>query len=171
MGKTVAQVEVETKNSAGLMLSARRKHGRAVNAVADYLRSHLRVPNIYIEPSIAGLSRVDVLAADSAGSGDIHAVEIKLLERSRSASGMRASIEQIKEIPAHYKYLALSKDVYSSAMGSNPDLFSPDGLGRVGVILISETDGLSPSVELAVKPERFRVRPNELLKEIKKSEP
>ena len=61
MGKTTNQVAANRVTSQTTDLSVRRRHGRAVNAVADYLRSHLRVPNVYIDPSGAGLSRVDVL--------------------------------------------------------------------------------------------------------------
>jgi hypothetical protein len=141
-------------------LSARVRHGRAVNAVANYLRSQLRVPNVYIDPSGAGLSRVDVLAADAAGSGDLHAVEVKLLPAPLTQAAMKTFIDQIKKVPAHYKYLALNKNPTSFLIGAQ--LFSPDGIGRVGLLFLSESDDVYPTVELAIKPERFRMNASEL---------
>lgn len=128
-----------------------------MNAVADYLRSHLRVPNIYIDPSATSLSRVDVLAADAAGSGDIHAVEVemKLLTSPTGPKTMKLYIELIKSLPAHYKYLAIPRNITNVA--ADLGLFSADGIGRIGVLLISESSDLSPTVELAIKPERFRM--------------
>ncbi len=79
MGKTTNEAVANKVISQPTELSIRRRHGRAVNAVADYLRSQLRVPNVYISPSGGSMSRIDVLAADAAGSGDIHAVDVKVL--------------------------------------------------------------------------------------------
>jgi hypothetical protein len=141
-------------------LSVRRRRGRAVNAVADYLRSHLRVPNVYIDPSGAGLNRVDVLAADAAGSGDIHAVHIKLLTTPTLAMQMRLYVELVKMLPAHFKYLAIPKNI--TTIEADLRLFAADGIGRVGVLLIAESGDRTPTVELAVKPERFRVDAGEL---------
>jgi hypothetical protein len=141
-------------------LSVRMRHGRAVNAVANYLRSQLRVPNIYIDPTATGLSRVDVLAADAAGSGDIHAVEIKLLTAPTGVMQMRLYVEVAKNLPSHFKYLAVPKHITN--INADLRLFSADGIGRVGVLLIGEADDGGPVVELAVKPERFRMDAGEL---------
>src|ERR1035441_6698119 len=160
MGKTTNQVAANRVTSQTTDLSVRRRHGRAVNAVADYLRSHLRVPNVYIDPSGAGLSRVDVLAADAAGSGDIHAAEVKLLQAPLTQAAMKTYVDQIKKVPAHYKYLALNKNLTSSLIGIQ--LFSDDGIGRVGLLFISGSGDDYPTVELAIKPERFRIDASEL---------
>jgi hypothetical protein len=162
MGKTTHESVTTMGTSNTAELGVRRRHGRAVNAVADYLRSHLRVPNVYLEPSGPGLSRINVLAMDAAGSGDIHAVEVKLLPAPLTHSAMIAWIDQIKKIPAHFKYLALNKNPTSAAMGVQ--LYSSDGIGRVGLLFVSEPASGSPQVEMAVKPERFRVSASELSK-------
>lgn len=141
-------------------LGVRRRHGRAVNAVADYLRSQLRVPNVYIDPSGAGLNRVDVLAADAAGSGDIHAVEVKLLGPTLTKQ-MRLYVEIAKMLPAHFKYLAIPRNMTN--IEADLRLFSADGIGRVGILLITESADRTPTVELAVKPERFRIDSAELI--------
>jgi hypothetical protein len=150
-------------------LGERRRHGRAVNAVADMLRNRLSVPNIYLEPR-SSLIKADVLAVDRAGSGDLHAVEIKFphfstmktesITRSReSGVEMRQTselLERLKEQPAHFKYLAMPLGV-AKLLFRSFDLFSPDGIGRIGIIGITEHDEQPPSAELFSFPERFRV--------------
>jgi hypothetical protein len=158
MGKTSNEAVANKVTVQTTDLSVRKRHGRAVNAVADFLRSQLRVPNVYIEPSGPGLSKADVLAADAAGSGDIHAVEVKVLPAPPTAATIRSYIEQVKNLPGHYKYLALPRSTTSLSLGS--ELFSADGIGRVGLLFVSQSNDLAPTVELAVKPERFRVSPS-----------
>jgi len=160
MGKTASEVLTSRVVSRTTDLSVRRRHGRAVNAVADYLRSQLRVPNVYIDPSGAGLSRIDVLAADAAGSGDIHAVEVKVLTRPTVTKEMRLHVELVKRFPAHYKYLAIPRNITN--VSADLGLFSDDGIGRIGILIISESGDQLPTVELAVKPERFRIASSEL---------
>jgi len=158
MGKTTNEAVTNIVTPKTTDLSVRMRHGRAVNAVADYLRSQLRVPNVYIDPSGAGLGRVDVLAADAAGSGDIHAVEVKVLTRPTLTKEMRLWVETAKGLPAHFKYLAIPKNITN--IGADLGLFSPDGIGRVGILLITESrDQLK--VELAINPERFRLDASE----------
>jgi len=139
-------------------LSSRKRHGRAINAIADLLRVKLSVPNIYLEPHLSAASRVDVFAADRAGSGDIHAVEIKIPDSFVSSpSKIQTYIRQVKEFPAHFKYIALPKNEATTKLVNNPLLFSDNGIGRVGVILLTEHDEAPPEAELLVRPERFRL--------------
>jgi hypothetical protein len=160
MGKTTNEVGANRVTSRTTDLNARMRHGRAVNVVADFLRSQLRVPNVYIDPSGTGLSRIDVLAADAAGSGDIHAVEVKVLTRPTVTKEMRLFVELAKGLPAHYKYLAIPRNLTN--IQAELKLFSADGIGRVGILVISEPGDQLPTVELAVKPERFRIGASEL---------
>jgi hypothetical protein len=145
----------------------RRRQGRAVNAVAELLRTKLSVPNIYLEPP-SKLITADVLAVDRAGAGDLHAVEIKIsheiplsrqfsLEAQRRviAKPLEQAIQQIMKLPAHYRYLGLREDVIPVV--ESIDLFSPDGIGRIGIIAIIERDNQPPVAELKITPERFRV--------------
>lgn len=144
-------------------LSARTRHGRAVNAVAEFLRSSLSVPNIYLEPRNLGAPAIDVLAADRAGAGDLHGVEIVEMEiktpapSSRLLTILTSHAKQLGLLPTHYRYLALPKIGFILQLLPKLELFSPDGIGRTGILLLSEqTDGL-PLVEVAIKPERYRV--------------
>jgi hypothetical protein len=160
MGKATNESVTQSVTMRMGDLSDRKRHGRAVNAVADYLRSHLRVPNVYIDPSGAGLSKVDVLAADAAGSGDIHAVEIKILKPTGTVA-MGLHVMLAKRLPAHFRYLAIPK--HTTNIAADLRLFSDDGIGRVGILLISESLDQLPTIELAIKPERFRLDANELV--------
>src|ERR1700723_1836751 len=60
------------------VLSSEQEQGRAKNAVADLLSRQLIVPKVFFDahwPSRK--SRVDVLAVDRSGSGEVHVVEVK----------------------------------------------------------------------------------------------
>ena len=152
-------------------LNVRTRHGRAVNAVAELLRSSLSVPNVYLEPHNLGASKIDVLAVDRAGAGDLHGVEIKIPGPSVPPLGPRTQrlqmlrdLAQLQAYPTHYKYLALPKTDSLVRLLPELRLFSPDGIGRTGILLLSEqTDGL-PLVEIAIKPERYRVSPPDMEK-------
>jgi hypothetical protein len=175
----------------------RIQHGRAVNAVAEYLRKRLSVPNIFIKPKgFPGLS-VDVLAVDHAGAGDLHAVEIKLdreveagfheLKAKRPLSGRKSSGLSFDEaakslheqhlpqkarefhadlmaMPVHYRYLAISLDLRDNLFGyfAPLGLYSPDGIGRIGLITLSQVGDMLPEVRLEIAPERFRVAPKKV---------
>jgi len=107
------------------------------------------------------LSRVDVLAADAAGSGDVHAVSIEILKKPMVTMMLKVYVDAVKRLPAHYKYLAIPKGITNVA--HDPNLFfAADGIGRVGILLISESGDHLPTVELAIKPERFRMDAREL---------
>lgn len=142
-------------------LSNRTRRGRAINSIAEFLRSSLTVPNIYIEPHIQG--RFDLLAVDRGGAGDLHGVEIVGLELKLPAPSsspdlialVTTHLDRMKLNPAHFKYLALPKTLMQ--LLPKLQLFSPDGIGRTGILLLSAQDDDLPVVEFAVKPERYRV--------------
>ncbi len=168
-----------TRNQAQ-QLTLRQREGRAVNAVAELLRQRLSVPHIYIEPR-SSLLQADVLAVDRAGSGDLHAVEIRLgigFERAaEDATGWtlrvrRRKVRDIRDrlisLPVHFKYVALPERTWSTVVEDMGNLlYSSDGIGRLGVIAIIERGGESPLAQLMVTPERFRLDPAKL-REIEK---
>jgi hypothetical protein len=155
-----ATPSIRPPQKAATPLSTKRQEGRVINSVADYLRSHLRVPNVYIEPRASFLRKVDVLAVDAAGSGDIHGVEIKLFTAPPRVTLLRQHIEQVKAIPAHFKYIAMPRNGASLSLGAQ--LFSTDGIGRIGLFFITQSDDSLPTVELVIKPERFRMQESDL---------
>src|SRR5208282_2919328 len=85
---------VMTVKEETLRLTPRQREGRAINAVAELLRRTLSVPNIYLEPP-ASLISADILAVDRGGAGDLHAVEIKLLDKDP------APVSQSQNQPSH----------------------------------------------------------------------
>lgn len=143
------------------MQTERTRHGRAVNAIAEFLRSNLSVPNIYLEARNFGASRIDVLAVDRAGAGDLHGVEIKIPSLPVHPSGLQSqvlfSLNKLNAYPMHYKYLALPRTEPLLRVLPKLQLFSPDGIGRTGILLLSEQADSLPLVEAAIKPERYRV--------------
>jgi hypothetical protein len=169
-------------------LTLRQKEGRAVNAVAELLRRKLSVPNIYLEPPPSLIS-ADILAVDRGGAGDLHAVEIKLERDLNPSEGqqqkpsnpkefdelnaawyakfvekLRKIHHQLMSMPAHYRYLAIPAESIVLAMGelARFGLFSEDGIGRLGIISITDREEESPTAEIALIPERFRVEPAKL---------
>ncbi len=170
-------------------LTIRQREGRAMNAVAELLREKLSVPNIYLRPQSAGLG-VDVLAVDRAGAGDLHAVEINFPEDFKWASEqlpkdsaawnqvyaefmpqfrkhLAGLHRKLMSLPAHYRYLAIpipkvSFELLAGELASG--LYSPDGIGRLGIMAIAERGDKPPLAEILIEPERFRVDPARLLK-------
>ena len=149
-------------------LSARQREGRAVNAVAALLRDKLSVPHIYIEPP-SSLVRADVLAVDRAGSGDLHGVKISL-DLNRPAPRHIGELvnemrHELMSLPVHYRYLGVNAPPgRAEAIDRNlvSDLYTPDGIGRIGLIVITFRGDQPPVAEIVVTPERFRVDPEKL---------
>lgn len=169
-------------------LTLRQREGRAMNAIAELLRRKLSVPKIYLEPPHS-LIAADVLAVDHGGAGDLHAVEIKLERDLNPSKGLQRKPSNQKEInelnkawnarfseklhgihrqlmwmPAHYRYVSIPAESYDRAFGELGQfgLFPEDGIGRLGVITIREKGEESPTAEIEIVPERFRVDPAKL---------
>jgi hypothetical protein len=169
-------------------LTLRQREGRAINAVAELLRRKLSVPNIYLEPP-SSVIKADVLAVDRGGAGDLHAVEIKLERdlnpfegkqpnRSNSteyneiykkfyakfSEKLKGIHLQVMSMPAHYRYLAIPTKSLDLAIGElgHFGLFPEDGIGRLGIITVTEKGKEPPTAELVIAPERFRVDPAKL---------
>jgi hypothetical protein len=154
-----------------LQLGVRRRHGRSINAVADFLRykfPKLSVPNIYIEPRISLLSGIDVLAIDRAGSGDFHIVEVKDMATITASSHLDRYVESLKKLPGHFRYIALSQASNPERFVSQTKLFAKNGIGRVGIILLDENGLDLPKVTVFSPAERFQVD-GESLEKIEKA--
>jgi|GEM_PF-1786730 hypothetical protein len=77
---------------------------------------------------------------------------------------IRASYQQLMAMPAHYRYLVISVEAFDAVFEElgHLGLFLEDGIGRLGVITIKDRGEESPTAEIAVAPERFRVDPAKL---------
>jgi hypothetical protein len=67
-------------------------------------------------------------------------------------------------LPAHFRYLAIPTSslemVHSDLV--QPAIYAKDGIGRIGIIAITEKGTDSPAAEIVLAPERFRVDPAKL---------
>lgn len=135
------------------VLSPEQEQGRAKNAVADLLSRQLIVPKVFFEAHWPGRkSRVDVLAVDRSGSGEVHAAEVTR-GRDLKAGDL---IARLMEIPAHFKYLALF-DNPKNRRPHNHMLYSSDGIGRIGIIEVREDPLGNLNARISVQPERFKL--------------
>ena len=142
--------------------------GRAKNALLSFFEQRLSVPKIYLDADWQG-ERVDVVAIDRAGVGDVSIALIAEFGEppSLTSDSSNAMIRHLHLIPAHYKYLvAISKD--GSALKNTElardiaelanvmiQLYADDGVGRIGLISVDfQSKGSIISVPLSA--ERFR---------------
>ena len=128
---------------------------RAKDPVSRALIRHLVVPWIYFEaPWPSSEARVDVLAIDRAGTGDVHVVEI----RQRAADALRA-IAQVMRIPAQFRWVAFFAGSITPAVTlkllNRECLYPADGPGRVGVIEVVRMQGDDLGANIKVTAERF----------------
>jgi hypothetical protein len=153
-------------------LTPKRVQGRVVNVVAALLRKQLQIPNIYLNPKIPGIPAVDILAVDRGGSGDLHAVDIKIVVKLSSPVQRRTLLQDLKASPFHFKYLAVpvfAIDESGLDFTTYSDLFDESGIGRIGILFFDSSifDASSASSDSSVKiltrPERFLVRGEKLV--------
>ncbi len=135
------------------ILTEAQLEARGKNAVAELLAHRLIVPKVFFDAHWpTRTSRIDVLAVDRAGSGDIHVVQVRV--------GIKAAADTVAELmqlQAHYKYVALITP--GNYRLQERTLYSEDGLGRIGVILFEEKEHDQLSARINIAPERFRVGP------------
>lgn len=143
--------------------------GRAKNALLSFFEQRLSVPKIYLDADWQG-EKVDLLAIDRAGVGD---VTIARLAQNASATSVDPAdffidaAKKLRPIPAHFKYLyAISEnatswetkpggEVLAKTLSDFPLLYAPDGVGRIGHILI-DFRGERASISVPISAERFR---------------
>ena len=137
--------------------------GRGKNAVAQLFSQKLIVPKIFFDARWPGrTTRVDILAVDRSGAGDIHVVEIVAGKHQ-----LATTIRNLTKIPSQYKYLAFFSLSDEQEMLFTPDsesdnrLYAHDGLGRIGTICLHQGEpGEALSAEIQIEPERFQVPPS-----------
>ena len=153
-------------------LNVRQSHGRVANAIAGLLRRKLTVPHIFLNPRIPEPANVDVMAVDQGGSGDVHAVEIKVLTLIPTPAAIRKLLVPLRALPAHYKYIAVQVNQKTQHKVAEvlqaSELFDPSGIGRYGIIsfdecLLQKNIEADPSLlSILVRPERFLLRGDKL---------
>lgn len=166
-----------------MIVNDQQQLGRAKNAVMFFLERSLIVPKIYMDAHW-GDRQVDILAIDRDGVGDVHAVflfQYKYDENSlrrddnHYAQSIDDLLNKLSSIAANYKYIGVIGSFYEHpVLGAStslnppsrylvpdhlfPKSFSPDGLGRVGLLAIDSSEERETEVRLDLKPERFRAK-------------
>ena len=135
--------------------------GRAKNFIQEFLVHKLLFPKIYLDADWNG-KKVDVLAIDRAGNGDVHAVSVVY-----QGSDVEAALETvIANIGLHYMphflYVAVVNDGTRTGRYQPPDpilkrSLAPDGIGRVGILYVDlSEDDARFQVRVLLKAERRR---------------
>jgi len=152
--------------------SEERQLGRAKNALLSFLERRLSIPKMYIDAVWDG-EKVDVLAIDRDGVGDVYAVLLfplvyfphGLPDIVHEAHAIENVIERFTSIPANYKYgAAVDMDsnrnatTFSVSDPLSERTFSPDGIGRIGFLTVGADQGEDSQVKVRVKAERFRAK-------------
>jgi hypothetical protein len=94
------------------------------------------------------------MAVDRSGTGEVHVVEVKFGTAALAPPNLEKVIAILMRVPAHFKYLALFENQNYRPAGRI--LYAPDGMGRIGVILVKENVVGDLFCEFYVRPERFR---------------
>jgi hypothetical protein len=134
---------------------------RSFVPIGRCLISNLIVPKIYFGRNwpIGGNRKIDLIAIDRAGTGDIHIVEVKRTLYDALTRG----VEYVLSVPAHYKWVAFmgrgihrTKEDSELLLLSQRTLLPKKGMGRVGVIEVVRmaTDELGSNIKL--RGERFK---------------
>jgi len=149
-----------------------QQRGRAMNVLQEFLVHKLLFPKVYLDAEFDG-KKVDVLAIDRSGSGDVHEVRIYplppnttigavcILFSSASKLGIPL-IEEMMSLRSHYRYIALvSEDPnarkFNSAELASQWALAEDGVGRIGILYVDLTeDDPKFQVRVILRAERFR---------------
>jgi hypothetical protein len=147
-----------------------REHGkgRAKNLIQDYLIHQLLFPKVYLDAEFNG-KKVDVLAIDREGTGDVHAVYVtyqgthveNALEVSLANIAANAGIPPAKIVP-HFLYAAVvnggpGTSKYAPSEEIIQKSFAEDGVGRMGILYVDLCeDDPKFQVRVILKAERFR---------------
>jgi hypothetical protein len=128
---------------------------RAREAVAQCLIRQLIVPKVYFDVAWPDPTRhVDLLAIDRAGTGDVHAVEIKY----HAQVGLD-TVVALLEVPAQFRWIAYFRESATpeteSALTSKEPLYPSKGMGRVGVIELVRQPNDDLVANVRVRAERF----------------
>jgi hypothetical protein len=135
--------------------------GRAKNFVQEFLIRKLLFPKVYLDADWNG-KKVDVLAIDRAGNGDVHAVYI-VYQGSDVENALETVIANIElHYMPHFLYAAVVNDGTRIGRYVPPDpilkkSLAQDGIGRVGILYVDlSEDDPQFQVRVILKAERRR---------------
>ena len=112
----------------------------------------LVVPNIYFDaPWPSNPSKVDMLAIDRAGAGDVHVFEFK-----SAAGATRTHLQRVLATPGNYRWLVVVSRPYEEPTSVRKSMLdAPQGMGRIGVIEVERDSADTLDARVAVPAERF----------------
>lgn len=147
-----------------------RQIGRAKNATLTFLERKLSIPKIYIDTQWRGIDGnpvdVDVLAIDRDGVGDVHAVLLFRPDFDGDKFEMNPPVHllpRFTNLPVHFKYFGVidsNNEQHAAPRKLTPEIlektFSPDGIGRIGILRIYAPQDGEIQTRIEIKAERFR---------------
>lgn len=138
--------------------------GRAQNAVQEYLIHKLLFPKVYLDAEFNG-KKVDVLAIDREGTGDVHAVSI-VYQETDVENALKIVVANVGIPPTmivpHFIYAAVVNigpraGRYVPSEEIIQKSFAGDGVGRMGILYVDLCeDDPKFQVRPLLKAERFR---------------
>lgn len=144
----------------------RQQRGRAMNAVQEFLVHRLLFPKVYLGAEFNG-KKVDVLAIDREGTGDVHAVYI-VYQGADVENALETVVANAVTPPTparilpHFLYAAVVNDGPSASKYVPSEQiiqrsFAEDGVGRMGILYVDLCeDDPKFQVRPLLKAERFR---------------
>lgn len=131
---------------------ATRLEQRAQDAISRLMSRRLLLPTIFFNARWERSYQPDVLAIDRSGVGDVHLIEIKA---KPSLTSLRKSIRDLLQYHANYLWLALVDPGEALPGLPRTALLNPQGMGRIGLILVSQNQSGDLAAQIAVEAERF----------------
>jgi hypothetical protein len=142
--------------------------GRAKNALQDYLVRKLLYPKVYLDADWDG-EKLDVLAIDRGGTGDVHGARFVLWEPGHSddhgysaylEKAVAATVTDFVGFRGHFRYIAVictvpDKQQWIPSKGLKNQCLAADGVGRLGLLYVDVTEE-DAEVKVLLKAERFR---------------
>jgi len=140
--------------------------GRAKNIVQDFLVHRLLYPKVYLDAEFNG-KKVDVLAIDREGTGDVRAVYV-IYQGTDVENALETIVANIASPPPpanilpHFIYAAVVNNGPGASKYVPPEnivekSFAKDGVGRMGVLYLDLCeDDPKFQVRVILRAERFR---------------
>jgi hypothetical protein len=140
--------------------------GRAKNSVQDYLIHKLLFPKVYLDTEFND-KKVDVLAIDREGTGDVHAVYV-VYQGTNIENALETVVANVLTPPPparilpHFLYAAVVNNgpgasKYAPSERIIQKSFAEDGVGRMGILYVDLCeDDPKFQVRPILKAERFR---------------
>jgi len=151
-----------------LELQIEHYRGRAKNALQDHFIHKLLYPKVYFDAAWDG-AKLDVLAIDRGGMGDVHGVRLVRWEpglgddhgySAHLEKSVGAQVGEYVGFRGHFRYIAVvcvepKKQQWIPSPALKDRCLAADGVGRLGLLYVDLTEE-DAEVKVLLKAERFR---------------